>query len=32
MHVSFNYGNVSFEWGGGAPKKMTVCEGGHEKK
>ena len=32
MHVRFNYDNVSFERGGGHPKKMTVFGGGHEKK
>ena len=32
MHVGFNYHNVSFERGGGHPKKMTVCGGGMRKK
>ena len=32
MHVRFNYGNVSFERGGGSPQKITVLGGGGMRK
>ena len=32
MHVRFNYGNVSFERGGGHPQKITVLGGGGMRK